>query len=1010
MAMRIRQAVSAGSTCSTGDAIGTVASGRAVGRSATRSAAAANATGAAGLSDGTGTAVATGATGATGATRSAVAGDAAAIAAGATGAAIGTNTSWTAGHPGTARRTGAAVTTRSAVTDRAAIAAGAARAAAIAGGAGRIARAAGAAIPARGHRSAGRAARSRGSSSSCARTGCSARAATAGAPGIAASAAGAALWVGGRSGGTLPTIRRSPRSPASPTRTTAAVAGARAAGAASTARTALTAVAAVLSAAGAVAVEVLSSDSGVAVSACTAGAAGAAGAALAAGTGCRGDDAAIATGAAIAAGTTVLPIAILDSADPGAAWIPVTAVSTSTAESLVTEMASVPASSRSPSSTLPTRVYWNSRGALDPADTNDSFDLYGWDIGNNNFDASIHLMTGGTATGGVFGVAATNDGAVTVFESASPNLPGSNGLVEQAYIRRSNTDINIGQQPFGGPTRTSAAGFSFISPLHATSDDGGLAAFVSDAPAFGSPILSEGPAEQVLVRDVASGKTRLVSAAPDGTAGNGDSDQPSVDASGDRVAFESSATNLVSGDTNDAEDVFVRNLSSGATTLVDRTDGGGVPLDGAFQPEISADGTKVVFVSDSADIPGAPPDSKDHVYEVDLGTGDVTLIDRASGGAPANDGSGEPDVDGDGRRVAFVSESSNLGGGTDESVYVRDLTNPASPTTTWVSTPQDANPAHDRGISPSIDRNGERIAFAEENANFGFGITGGEQVFVRDLGAHSTTLASAGPSGPASTNAGEPSLSADGSRVAFTSNAPELPGALPNRPDVFVRDLRAGRTLLGSVRDGGGGAGRFGAGGGGDSGSLSGNGACVAFDSNSDDLVSGGYGSDFQHSFLHALSAACPAAGTHPDKTAPVISHFSVTHRRFADGSKRTAVSAAKRGKPRSIPRGTTFKFKLSEAASVRIAITEKVKGHRARKHAPCRAARRGQRRDCTRSVTLVTLVRAHVTAGAKGVAFTGRFGSKHLGPGSYTATITATDLAGNRSRSHSLRFTVVRP
>lgn len=360
--------------------------------------------------------------------------------------------------------------------------------------------------------------------------------------------------------------------------------------------------------------------------------------------------------------------------------------------------------------------------------------------------------------------------------------------------------------------------------------------------------------------------------------------------------------------------------------------------------------------------------------------------------------------------MAFVSESSNLGGGTDESVYVRDLTNPASPTTTWVSTPQDANPAHDRGFSPSIDSDGGRIAFVEENANFGFGIIGREQVFVRDLGAHLTTLASAGPSGPASTNAGEPSLSADGSRVAFTSDAPELPGALPNHPDVFVRDLGAGTTVLASARDGGGGAGRFGAGGGGDSGSLSGNGACVAFDSNSDDLVSGGYGPDFQHSFLHALSAACPAAGTQPDKTPPVISHFSVTHKRFADGSKRTAVSAAKRRKPKSIPRGTTFKFRLSEAASVRIAVTEKVKGHRARKHAPCRAARRGQKRNCTRSATLVTLVRAQVTAGANSVAFTGRFGSKRLRPGAYTATITATDPAGNRSKSHSLRFTVVRP
>src|SRR5207248_3139969 len=108
---------------------------------------------------------------------------------------------------------------------------------------------------------------------------------------------------------------------------------------------------------------------------------------------------------------------------------------------------------------------------------------------------------------------------------------------------RAGTDLNIGQQPFGGATRTSAAGFSSIAPRHATSDDGRAVAFVSDAPAFGTPILSEGPASQILVRDVVSGDTTLVSAVPGGTAGNGDSFQPSVDAAGDKVAFESAATN-----------------------------------------------------------------------------------------------------------------------------------------------------------------------------------------------------------------------------------------------------------------------------------------------------------------------------------------------------------------------------------------------------------------------------------------------------------------------------------
>ncbi len=481
--------------------------------------------------------------------------------------------------------------------------------------------------------------------------------------------------------------------------------------------------------------------------------------------------------------------------------------------------------------------------------------------------------------------------------------------------------------------------------------------------------------------------------------------------------FTSEGTNLVPGDGNNQSDVFMRNLATGATTLVDRTAGGGVPTDGADNAEISADGTKVVFVSDSPDIPGASPDGKRHVYEVDLSTGDVTLIDRTSGGAVANDNAEEADVDGDGRRVAFVSRASNLGGGTTESLYLRDLTNPGAPSTTWLSTPQDGVAAHDDARSPAIDRDGGRIAWREGNAAFGFGMTGTEQVFIRDVAAQTTTLASTGPAGTATTFANSPSISADGTRVGFTSNAPNLPGATPGFDQAFVRDLTAATTVLGSTGDGTGSGGRFGA----EDGVLSGNGACVAFDSSSDDLVSGGYGSDFEHVFLHALSAACPApavVGPPPppppppkDTTPPVISHFTVTPKRFAIGPRPTALSAAKRKKPKpkkKAVRGTTFSFTLSEAASTQIAVTQNLKGHRASRKKPCRAARRGQKHNCTTTVTLLTLVRAHSVKGANRVAFSGRYGRQRLAKGTYTATITATDAARNRSKAQQLTFTVI--
>jgi hypothetical protein len=629
---------------------------------------------------------------------------------------------------------------------------------------------------------------------------------------------------------------------------------------------------------------------------------------------------------------------------------------------------------------LPTRVYFSTFQALDPADTNNAFDIYGWDIGNTNYDTSIHLMTPGTEANGAEAGSATQSGSVTVFGSSAPTLPGADGQYEQAYADQAGTITDI-SQPFGQPVRIDAAGSAFVSTVHATSDDGHLVSFESGAPVFGVTFGSNEANDQILARNVVNGQTQLVSAVSGGTApGNASSEEPSVDAAGDKIAFESAATNLVPGliDANGSDDVFVRNLLTGQTSLVDRTDGGGVPLRGAGDPKISADGTKVVFISRSADIPGSPADDNEHVYEVDLATGNVTLIDQTTGGAPANGDARDVDVDGNGQRVAFVSDAASLGGGTEDSTYVRDLTNPGHATTTWVSVPQDGNPADDDTFEPTIDASGSEVAWVEENDNFGFGMgsSSQSQVFVRNLATHATTLVSTGPSGPGNSYSEGPSLSDNGSLVSFESQSTNLPGAVAGFGGVFVRNLSTATTVVGATRNGSAAAGDFGA----EDGSISGNGDCVAFDSSSDDLVSGGYSSDFNHVFLHALNGACPPVVAPPPT--PTITKLSVTHKRFALGAKATALTASHKRKPP--PRGTTFKFKLNVAASTRIVITRKHK-------------------------TLLTLVRKHTRAGANSVAFSGRYGKKHLAPGTYTATVTATGAAGKRSKPRSVKFTVVK-
>jgi hypothetical protein len=128
-----------------------------------------------------------------------------------------------------------------------------------------------------------------------------------------------------------------------------------------------------------------------------------------------------------------------------------------------------------------------------------------------------------------------------------------------------------------------------------------------------------------------------------------------------------------------------------------------------------------------------------------------------------------------------------------------------------------------------------------------------------------------------------------------------------------------------------------------------------------------------------------------------------VTNKRFRLGAGRTAVTSRK--KPTK--RGTTFVFTLSEAARTTIAIAQKQAGRKKGKR--CVKPRKGLKKRCTRYVARVTLTRTKTGQGANRVKFSGRTSKGKLKPGRYRATLRATDAAGNRSKTRSLSFTVVR-
>jgi hypothetical protein len=145
----------------------------------------------------------------------------------------------------------------------------------------------------------------------------------------------------------------------------------------------------------------------------------------------------------------------------------------------------------------------------------------------------------------------------------------------------------------------------------------------------------------------------------------------------------------------------------------------------------------------------------------------------------------------------------------------------------------------------------------------------------------------------------------------------------------------------------------------------------------------------------------CPPpgpGGAGADRTAPVLDRFTLTNTIFRPAAR----AAARR------PRGTRFRYRLSEAAVVRIAIERSAPGRRVGRRCRPPSRRLSGRRRCVRHVR-VGVVRASGKAGVNRLSFSGRIGRRALRPGRYRARATATDLAGNVGAERRLTFRVVR-
>ena len=283
-----------------------------------------------------------------------------------------------------------------------------------------------------------------------------------------------------------------------------------------------------------------------------------------------------------------------------------------------------------------------------------------------------------------------------------------------------------------------------------------------------------------------------------GPAGAG---QPAVSDTLGVVAFVSDATNLVPDDRNGVSDVFVR--QNGVVTRVSLGSGFSEANGPSSSPALSRDGQYVAFTS-AADnlVPGDTNDALD-VFVYDRAASTVTRVSVAGDGSQADGDSRSPAISDTAGPlvVAFTSVATNLaaGDGNGQSdVFVRTLSSP--PSTTLVSvaagpgTGGTAATGNDGSDEPSLDGTGTKVAFSSDATDLVGGDTNGRtDVFWRDLTAGVTERVSLKDRSSTTQGAGDsfsPSISADGSRIAFASDASNLTGQSDDNEstDVFLRD------------------------------------------------------------------------------------------------------------------------------------------------------------------------------------------------------------------------------
>lgn len=405
---------------------------------------------------------------------------------------------------------------------------------------------------------------------------------------------------------------------------------------------------------------------------------------------------------------------------------------------------------------------------------------------------------GQQAGGGQRPVVSGNGRFVAFWSDSNILVPGDANNAPDIFVRdRQTNQLKIASVASGGTTQANALSFAEID----ISTGGNLVVFASDA----SNLVANDTngVTDVFIYDVGVNQTARVSLANGGVQANGRSYRPVISGNGLLVAFRSEATNLVPNDNNNQADIFIYDRVVNQIAQVNLSSGGAQSNseDSTSGIAINEDGKFVAFESRGSNLVTGDTNGAADIFVRDRATGKTIRVSVSSNGGQGNGASTLPSISANGRYVAFMSSASNLvaddsNNASDVFIHDRDTDNDGifdeegQTSTVRVSVSSDGAQANGSSTAPSISGDGRYITFWSAATNLVNNDTNGVgDIFLHDTKLGITTRVSVGRNGEQANgfSAFFSSISNDARFVAFESLATNIvPNDTNGAGDIFL--------------------------------------------------------------------------------------------------------------------------------------------------------------------------------------------------------------------------------